>query len=229
MAQLSENDRLTHLRELLRANPRVFQEYPELLDELVFADGSGDTVVPLEQARIRRLERRVTELTQELEGLVATARDNDRLARHLHRLTMELLACRDGDEVVHTLLDGVRRNFRVEATGLRLAREWFGAVLDDRFLAPQLWVQNCFVGADGVRLGPPQEAETAQSLYGTSAAAVRSQALIPLVDGRQTFGVLALGSDDAGRYHAGMGTAYLEQLAEMAAAMLVRCRDGAEA
>jgi hypothetical protein len=224
MGQTSKNQSVTHLRAFLRENPHLFRDHPELLEELELGGDPGETVVSLERARTRRLERKVAELERELEELVATARDNDRLARQLHRLTMDLLDCRDSDELVHTLLEGVRHNFRVEAVGLRVAREWFADSLDPRFLAPQLWVQNCFVAESGIRLGPPSDGETVQSLYGATEDAVRSQALLPLREGSQVFGVLALGSDDGERYRAGMGTAYLEQMAEMAGAMLARCR-----
>jgi len=179
-------------------------------------------VVALEHARAHRLERRTAELQGELERLVETARENDRLARQLHRLTVELLTCDDGDELVHSLLEGVRQNFRVEAVGLRVAREWFAPNLDERFLAPQLWVQNRFVASGNVLLGAPADDETVTSLYGDTTAPLRSQALVPLRDGSQLFGVMGLGSTDAQRYTEGMGTTYLERLAELAGALLAR-------
>jgi hypothetical protein len=223
MAQQTEHqDPIAHLRTLLREHPTLFRDHPELLEELRLAPGEDTTVVALEHARSRRLERRIEELEGELEQLVETARENDRLARHLHRLTVELLRCDDGDELVHALLEGVRQNFRVEAVGLRVAREWFAPNLDERFLAPQLWVQNRFVASGGVVLGPPEESEVVASLYGDTGEPVRSQALVPLRDGTQLFGVMGLASSEAQRYTPGMGTTYLERLAELAGALLAR-------
>jgi len=220
--QTDRNDPVGELRTLLREQPTLFRDHPELLEELELAPGEETTVVALEHARSRRLERRIEELEGELERLLETARENDRLAHQLHRLTVELLGCFDGDELVHSLLEGVRQNFRVEAVGIRVAREWFAPNLDERFLAPQLWVQKRFVAADSVVLGPPEDAEGVTSLYGETGEPVRSQALVPLRDGSQLFGLLGLGSSDARRYVPGMGTTYLERLAELAGALLAR-------
>ncbi|MEF8794216.1 MAG: DUF484 family protein, partial [Thiohalorhabdus sp.] len=220
--QTDQSDHVGHLRALLRENPTLFRDYPDLLEELELAPGEEASVVALEHARNRRLERRLGELKSELEKLVETARENDRLARQLHRLTVELLGCDDGHELVHALLEGVRQNFRVEAVGLRMAREWFAPNLDERFLAPQLWVQKRFVASSKVILGPPEDPEGVTGLYGETGEAVRSQALVPLRDGTQLFGLLGLGSSEADRYTSGMGTAYLERLAELAEALLAR-------
>ena len=42
---------------------------------------------------------------------------------------------------------------------------------------------------------------------------------------RECFGVVVLGSADAGRFQAGMGTAFLERIAEIASAALSRLVD----
>ncbi len=223
MAQTDQQtDPIKHLRDLLRENPGLFRDHPDLLEGLELEPGQEATVVALEHARTRQLQRRVGELEGELERLVTAARDNDRLARQLHRLTVELLGCADGDELAHTLLEGVRQNFQVEAAGLRMAREWFAPVLDDRFLAPQLWIQTRFVGSGSVVLGPPADPEVARGLYGDTEPPVRSHALMALRDGSQLVGVLGLGSGERRRYTSGMGTTYLERLAELAGALLAR-------
>ena len=51
---------------------------------------------------------------------------------------------------------------------------------------------------------------------------MRSQALIALRRGGGTVGMLAIGSEDAQRFYAGMGTLYLERLGELASAALAR-------
>ena len=42
----------------------------------------------------------------------------------------------------------------------------------------------------------------------------------------EAFGLVVMGSPDAGRFQAGMGTAFLEQLAELASASLSRLQAG---
>ena len=60
------------------------------------------------------------------------------------------------------------------------------------------------------------------SWFGDASKQVRSQALIAMRNGGGTIGMIALGSEDAQRFYAGMGTLYLERLGEMASAALAR-------
>jgi len=60
------------------------------------------------------------------------------------------------------------------------------------------------------------------SWFGDASKHIRSQALIAMRNGGGTIGMIALGSEDAQRFYAGMGTLYLERLGEMASAALAR-------
>jgi uncharacterized protein YigA (DUF484 family) len=55
--------------------------------------------------------------------------------------------------------------------------------------------------------------------FGDAKEHVRSIALVPLGQTR-SFGLLALGSEDAQRFYAEMGTLYLRRIGELAAAAL---------
>jgi len=73
--------------------------------------------------------------------------------------------------------------------------------------------------ADG--LGGPQCGAAAGSpflpWFGETAEHVRSLALVPLGQ-TATFGLMALGSEDAERFYAEMGTLYLRRIGELCAA-----------
>jgi uncharacterized protein len=56
--------------------------------------------------------------------------------------------------------------------------------------------------------------ERVHCLFGGNAPDVASAVMIPLIDGRR-LGVLALGSADKERFHAGMGTLFLGYLGEL--------------
>ena len=60
--------------------------------------------------------------------------------------------------------------------------------------------------------------------FGERGADVRWLALLALRDGGETFGLMVMGSEEPQRFYPGMGTLYLEQIGEMAAAALVRTR-----
>ena len=59
-----------------------------------------------------------------------------------------------------------------------------------------------------------------------TAVAAATVALIPVRTGRaqQAFGLLVLASPDPQRFHAGMGTDFLERMADLAGAALSRLR-----
>ena len=86
------------------------------------------------------------------------------------------------------------------------------------------WPRNCKVFAD--TLAHPYCGSTSgfgtAAWFGEQAPHIRSQALIALCDGGDTFGMLALGSEDAQRFYAEMGTLYLERIGEMVSAALIR-------
>ncbi len=221
MAQQTDpEDPLAELRARLRSHPRLFRDHPELLEELELEPGSEATVVALEHARSRRRQRRIQALEKELGDLVTTARENDRLARHLHRLTVELLTCEDSEALIQGLLAGIRDHFPVDQVGIRVAEEGFGEIVDAAYLAPQLWLQRHFVTRDRVVLGPATDWETTGALYGASQSQIASHALLALRRGSQLFGLIGLASWESQRYSTHMGTTYLERLAELAGGLL---------
>ena len=59
------------------------------------------------------------------------------------------------------------------------------------------------------------------SLFGEANAHLRSFSYLPLRDG-ETFGLLALASEDPQRFYPEMGTLYLKRLAELIAAAVFR-------
>jgi uncharacterized protein YigA (DUF484 family) len=56
-------------------------------------------------------------------------------------------------------------------------------------------------------------------LFGEASAHLRSFSYLPLRDG-ETFGLLALASEDAQRFYPGMGTLYLKRLGDLVSAAI---------
>ncbi len=71
--------------------------------------------------------------------------------------------------------------------------------------------------------GEAPEASVLRYLFGEPATDIKTCALIPL-GGASPYGLLALGSRDPYRFHAGMGTVYLTRLGELLAHGLARHR-----
>ena len=208
-AQVDEEAVEAGVAEFLLQNPDFFERRPELLAELKVPHPCGAAVSLLEyQSKV--LRERGKGLQRRLDELLAVARDNDRAAERLHRLTLELMDAKNLEAVLFALKDELRSNFQVDTIAVRL----FGEVDDQpdwiRPNHPDLKpLENVLREPRPIcgRLSRDQ----LQLLFGDSATAIGSTALIPLVDGR-TLGFLAIGSFQPDRFHPGQGTVFLRQL-----------------
>lgn len=208
-AQVDEDAVEAGVAEFLLQNPDFLERHPELLAELKVPHPCGAAVSLLEhQAKV--LRERSRGLQRKLDELLAVARDNDRAAERLHRLTLELMDAKTLEAVLFALKDELRSNFQIDAIAIRLFGEmdnqpdWIrpnhpdlkplhGVLRDPRPICGRL-------ARDQLEL-----------LFGDTAKAIGSTALIPLIDGK-TLGLLAIGSFQPDRFHPGQGTVFLRQL-----------------
>lgn len=209
--------------DFLLQNPHFLERHPDLLAELHIPHPCGAAVSLLEhQARILR-ERNKT-LQQRLDELLAVARDNDRLADRIHRLTLELMDAQHLDAVLLALKDELRKSFECDAVAVKL----FGAGDSSDWIAadnPTLQAFNQFL-KDPRPLCGRLSREQLQALFGDSATAIGSAALVPLID-TKVIGLLGIGSYRPERFQAGMGTVFLRQLGATAGRALRRYLPGA--
>ncbi|MCB1777755.1 MAG: DUF484 family protein [Candidatus Competibacteraceae bacterium] len=199
----------------LRDHPEFFTRHPELVESLRIPHPCWPAVSLLEYQN-RLLREHVQRLHDKLIELVDIARDNDRLAGRVQRLALGLLDARGGlDELLHGIKAILRDEFKADCVALCLATPHTA-----NLSAIGEWLRPDVVGLfEGVfRAGRPQcgplSLEQADALFGDSACHAVSAALIPLDNG-QWRGLLAVGSGDAHRFHAGVGTLFLERIGQL--------------
>ncbi|NLO81118.1 MAG: DUF484 family protein [Xanthomonadaceae bacterium] len=204
--------------DFLIRNPQFLRQHPDLLAQLDIPHPCGAAVSLLEyQARVLRERNR--QLQQRLDELLAVARDNDRLAERIHHLTLELISAPHLEAVLFVLKDELRRNFDCDAIVIRLlgsgdGPDWVAPEAPElELFAPLLKAPRPLCG----RL----TREQLHFLFGDSAVAIGSTALVPLFDGR-LLGLLAIGSYWPERFQPGMGTVFLRQLGAVAGRALQR-------
>jgi uncharacterized protein YigA (DUF484 family) len=208
-AELTEDAVAAGVAEFLSQNPDFFERHPELLTEIKVPHPCGAAVSLLEhQARV--LRERSQGLQRRLDELLTVARDNDRLSERMHALTLELMEAANVEAVLFTLKDALRSDFQVDALAVRL----FGEVDDQpdwiRPNHPQLKSFESLLKEPRPICGRLSR-EQLQFLFGDTATAIGSTALVPLIDGR-LLGLLAIGSFRPDRFHPGQGTVFLRQL-----------------
>ncbi|HEX7341302.1 MAG TPA: DUF484 family protein [Rhodanobacteraceae bacterium] len=203
----------TDVGEYLRRHPQFLKQFPDLAVVLEMPREQGPAA-SLASYQVDALRRRNRDLEQHLAELVRTAGNNERLMVRVHAFTLGLLRATDTADVLRCVAAGLTEDFQSDLVRLVLF-----APTDDRIeagwlvfvpqgpsalpaLAGFLTRDEPLVG----RLAP----EKLAPLFGKDADKVHSAALVRL----DHHGLLAIGSEDAERFHPGMGGVFLKLMGE---------------
>ncbi|MDH4094474.1 MAG: DUF484 family protein [Betaproteobacteria bacterium] len=203
--------------QFFRTHPQFFDQHPELLESIFVTHPYGGRAIPLAERQILSLREKVKLLEGKLAELIRFGEANDAISEKVHRLAMGLAAARDFAAAVQALHFHLREDFSVPHVALRL---WGRALPAD---APEAAPVEDALRAQVEAMGAPQCGPAAASpflaWFGDAREHIRSLALVPLGQTRAV-GLLALGSEDAQRFYAEMGTLYLRRIGELTAAAL---------
>lgn len=233
MTKQSSNDTLERtagweeaVARFLEQTPDYFLSHPELLAALTLPHPESGRAVSLVERQVRVLRDRNEQLTRELRELIAIARDNDQLAERAQRFAVAMIEAGSLDDALDTARDMLRQEFGLDGVALRITGNPRPACPRREFVEHDDTVLHGLLAQLGGRNGQPLcgsglDADTLRALFGEAAPEIRSTAVVGL--GRHALrGVLALGSRDAQRFRADMGTLYLGRLGELLMAALVR-------
>lgn len=221
--ELSED--LVH--EFLAAHPDFFEQHPSLLGVLQLPHASG-SAVSLVERQVSMLRQKDLKLERQLKELIQVARDNDLLAAKIHELTLQLLSATDLASTIVAIEEAVRLGFSADQAVLVLFGDPTG--FDDidvgRFFRaltrddPSLQPFGTFLASMSPRCGQVRDSQM-EFLFRDDASEIGSVALIPL-EAKSEIGFLAIGSNDAGRFHPGMSIDFLARVGDLVAAALKR-------
>jgi len=209
----------------LQDNPQFFEEHAELVSHMVIPHPHGGRTISITERQMLSLRDKNRQLESKMSELLQFGEENDSISEKMHRLGVAMVAAANFQAVLHTLNFHLRDDFAVPHVAMRLwarpekiavqpeAMPEFAEVSDELQSFAESLVQPYCGSTSGF--------ETS-SWFGEAAKHIRSQALIAMRNGGGTIGMIALGSEDAQRFYAGMGTLYLERLGEMASAALAR-------
>lgn len=207
----------------LHENPEFFQVHLELLASITVPHPHGGRAISLHERQLEVLREKLRAHEMKLADLVRIGQDNDTIADKLQRWTRQLLLAVEPQQLPDIVVDGLRTVFSVPQVAMRL---WG---LRDAYVGLECAQP---VAVDAITLansmkqpfcGPNSDFHAATWLPDRGAG-TQSIALLPLRKGLDpnAFGLLGLGSADPDRFHAGMGTAFLERIGETASAALSR-------
>lgn len=202
------------ISQYLQTHPEFFEQHPQLLESIYVPHPYGGRAIPLSERQILTLREKSRALETKLAELIQFAEENDAISEKVHRLAVALAGARDFPVLTQALYLHLRDDFAVPHAALRV---WGKAVpADFAEAAPVTEGER----RDAQTMGDPRCGQASSSpftaWFGDAAERVRSVALIPLGQS-PVFGLLALGSEDAERFYAEMGTLYLRRIGELCA------------
>ncbi len=212
------------IAHFLSSTPDFFSRHAELLAAVQLSSPHGKRAVSLQERQAEMLREKIKVLEQRLMELMRHGNENMLISNRLQAWTRQLLLVNEPRDLPAAIAQGVQNDFMVPHVAIKVwgvapafAGELFalGASEDVQTFSSSLQLPYCGVNAGFEAASWLPHGEAAESI-----------ALLPLRCGNapQAIGLLVLASPDAQRFQAGMGTDFLERIAEMAGASLSRLR-----
>ena len=205
--------------EYLKQNPAFFEDYADFVAEIFIPHPHGGHAIPIAERQILTLRDKTQDLEHKLRELIRFWTENDAIGERLHRSTLALFAAPDLETTLAVLSHSLKEDFGVPQVAMRL----WGSVPADSYLpeiSPATDAARDYADRLRVPYCGPEAAPDTRDWF-DAGETQNSFAYLPLRTGA-TFGMLALASSDARRFHPGMGTVYLLRLAELASVAIAR-------
>ena len=221
MSEVRSDDNEQQIARWLKSNPEFLQRHPELLSQMKMPDLHAGRAISLHERQLEVMREKHRQLEHRLADLMRVAQENDLIGEKMQRFTRQLLLHEERSSLDRRLIALLEEIFQVPQVGLNVwplgaARLEPGLELplsgDELDRVDQMQQPLC--GSPAQKPGVIWLADRGQN--------ARSVALLALRRGvePQAFGLLVLGSADPDRFHAQMGTAFLQRLAELVSAAL---------
>lgn len=211
----------TIVAKFLRKHPNFLKKNPEVLESQQLLHNSG-VAASLIERQVKMLREKNEELNRQLNRLIQVASENEQLMSRLHQLTIELMAIPDLSDFFGHLSEKLMEDFNADIFKVCL----FGSapvVIEDESLAESVRlisredgdVQKFHDQLDKGETVCGRHSQTKlEFLFDSRARWVQSTALLPLGK-KGEHGLMAIGSSDPARFYPGMGTLFLELLADV--------------
>ena len=204
--------------DFLRKNPEFFNNHSELLASLEVPHARSGSAISLVERQVQVLREQNQRAHKQLHELIEIARQNEELARRMHKLSLTLMDAAEPKDIFKTLYDNLRKNFHADKVSVRI----FG---DPAFIDTYAGAE--FSGHDAEEknlfktmletlepLCGRMKHQQRVFLFGDDGDEIASSVMVPL-HGQGWNGVLSIGSFDPERFQPGMGVELLANLGEV--------------
>ncbi len=203
----------------LKEHPEFFEQYAELMSEITIPHPHGGRAIPISERQTLTLREKTRQLGAKLRELIQFGEENDAISEKIHRISTALLAASDVRGVLSAVYLNLREDFAVPHVVLRVWRANNHAGLPE--FKPVSDASREFAGSLASPFCSGHAMVDTASLFGEVSSHLRSFSYVPLRDS-ETFGLLALASEDPQRFYPEMGTLYLKRLGDLVGAAIAR-------
>lgn len=203
----------------LKENPSFFNNRDDLLVQLELPHRSGGATSLVER-QVSVLRERNMDMRQRFSHMLDAAKDNDRLFEKSRQLVLDLLKTSDLNSLLSTLEKSMKSLFDADDSTLLLAagnskvHKRLGCATKEQHEALQGIFNNQYPLCGALREGEINQ------LFPNSKN-IKSAAAIPITI-KGVKGVFAVGSNDEKKFISGMGTLFLQYIADVASSLITR-------
>jgi len=222
---VDEKEREHNIVRYLRDHPDFFEQHLDLLSDMILPHVHGGTVSLVER-QVSVLREQKEKYRRQLQQIINHAEKNEKLSQNFNELILALLDASELAQVIDIINMRLQQDFQADAVSLRL----FNTDHPHLRAHPEMvdWSEPVLGTFEKVISGhrpvcgslPPVQIE---ALFCDDAEGIQSAALIPLLINEQSkkcYGLLAIGSQDAGRFRADMGILFLTHLGKVLSRVL---------
>ena len=211
----------------LANTPDFFQRHAELLATVQFTSPHSHRAVSLQERQAEMLREKIKLLEQRIMEMIRNGNENVMLSDKILRWARSLFLTTNLANLPLEIVQEIKDQFAVPQVGLRLwgvADEFAdlgfvqGVSDDAKVFASSLTEPFCGLNTGFECANWLADPQTAISVALLPLRAARAARTAP------AFGMLVLASSDAQRFNSGMGTDFLERIADIASAALSRLR-----
>jgi len=207
--------------EYLTAHPEFFVEHEHLLAKMVVPHSQG-TAISLVERQVQVMREENQQLQRQMQAMIDAARRNETVNEQIQRLIIALLETSTIEDLFDTLYLILQQEFDTDRVSLRL----FDVPLKTttprtESVEYDAQVFSLFETVLKSRTPICGRITQAQIEYLFGEEKIGSAVLIPL-GSPEAQGILALGSQDVARFHAGMSTDLLSYMGKLVTHILYR-------
>jgi uncharacterized protein len=193
----------------LQDNPQFFEDHADTLAQIYLPHPHGGRTISLSERQLLALREKNKDLEKKLREMISFAEDNDALQHKVHEFVIALFAARDLETLQEMIPHLLRDIFAIPHTVLHL---WQTDPPSAEVLA--------FADSQTQPVCLHHPAHDTAAWFGEHAPQLHSYAYLPLRAGTGTIGLLVIASEDKQRFYPGMGTVFLQRIAEAVASAM---------